>query len=187
LVAAADPLITSGAQSLRKDLIYDFYTHTGLLPTIEITCIKSGYTGNGFANILPGTSEARINIRTVPPQETSIILESVISFIKMNIPNYVQYELFIDDHGDGAILDSDGEIGVSIREKLELVYGKPVLTKHVGGSIPILKDFQTKLGVPVISVSLGNDDCNMHGRDENFKIDLIVKGLEFSELFFRKT
>jgi hypothetical protein len=35
-------------------------------------------------------------------------------------------------------------------------------------------------------LSLGNDDCNMHGIDENFTVDLVKKGLKFSELFFSK-
>ena len=56
--------------------------------------------------------------------------------------------------------------------------------KYVGGSIPILGDFQKLLKTKVVSVSLGNDDCNMHGVDENYTIDLIQKGLMFSQSFF---
>lgn len=186
LVTTADPLVTSGAKSLRKDLVHDFYTHTGLLPTIEISGIASGYTGNGFANILPGTSEARINIRTVPPQKTTEIINCIVDFLKKNIPDYVDYEILVEDHGDGCVLDTEGELGNSIKQKLESVYQNPVLMKYVGGSIPILKDFQTILGIQVISVSLGNDDCNMHGRDENFKVGLISKGLVFSRVLFQR-
>jgi CheY-like chemotaxis protein len=61
-----------------------------------------------------------------------------------------------------------------------------VISKYVGGSIPILGDFQKILGSKVISVSLGNDDCHMHGVDENFKVDLIEKGLKFAENFWKK-
>ncbi len=31
---------------------------------------------------------------------------------------------------------------------------------------------------------MANEDCNMHGANENFKISLIKKGLKFSKMFF---
>lgn len=181
LASVSNPVHSAGTKSLLPNLAYDFYTHTGLLPTLEITGINSGYTGIGFANILPCSAEARINIRTVPPQDTAHIVEQVVTFLRDNTPEYVNLSIEISDHGDGCILDTDMPLAERAKDILEQVYNKPVLYKYVGGSIPILKNFQENLGTPVLSVSLGNDDCNMHGVDENFTIDLIEKGLLFSE------
>jgi acetylornithine deacetylase/succinyl-diaminopimelate desuccinylase-like protein len=69
---------------------------------------------------------------------------------------------------------------------LKEAYGKEPLIKYVGGSIPIVTDFKETLGIDTLMVSLGNDDCNMHGVDENYRIDLIEKGLAFSRMFFEK-
>lgn len=33
-------------------------------------------------------------------------------------------------------------------------------------------------------ISMANEDCKMHGVNENFKIELIKKGLKFSQMFF---
>lgn len=50
----------------------------------------------------------------------------------------------------------------------------------------MVADFQQVVGVDPLLVSLGNDDCNMHGVNENFDIGLIEKGLIFSRRFFEK-
>lgn len=186
LLEATNPLESAQTKSLKPHLKYDFYTHTGLLPTLEISGIVAGYTGAGFANILPRTSEARINVRSVPPQHTEQLVENVVAFLKKNTPDYVDIEIAVEGHGDGSVLNIDNEFAATIKSNLLEAYGKPVLLKYVGGSIPILKDFQELLGISVISVSFGNDDCNMHGIDENFKVDLMQKALAFSNALFKK-
>jgi acetylornithine deacetylase/succinyl-diaminopimelate desuccinylase-like protein len=69
---------------------------------------------------------------------------------------------------------------------LEHVYAEPVAIKNVGGSIPIVSDFVNTMKMNVISVSLANEDCNMHGVHENFDISTLRKALEFSDQLFRK-
>ena len=69
---------------------------------------------------------------------------------------------------------------------LKKSYKKDPIIKYVGGGIPVVSDFKDILGADTMLVSLGNDDCNMHGVDENFTIDLVNKGLDFSYSFFVK-
>jgi hypothetical protein len=68
----------------------------------------------------------------------------------------------------------------------EEIYEAPTYYKHVGGGIPIVLDMQKILKRDPILLSLGNDDCNMHGINENFTIDLIKKGLNLSYQLFGK-
>jgi acetylornithine deacetylase/succinyl-diaminopimelate desuccinylase-like protein len=46
--------------------------------------------------------------------------------------------------------------------------------------------FDQLLNIPTISVPLANDDCAMHAVDENFNLDNIEKGINFSRIFFSK-
>jgi acetylornithine deacetylase/succinyl-diaminopimelate desuccinylase-like protein len=180
-----ESLKISGTKKLLSLKNYDFYTQTGCLPTLEISGLKGGYIDEGFANIVPATSEARINLRFSAGQKSQKIIDAVVKFLKKNTPKYAEIMIETENHGDAIKLDTDGEVASEIKNILKEVYGKKVLSKYVGGSIPILGDFQKILGAKVLSVSLGNDDCNMHGVDENFKIDLIEKGLKFSNKFFK--
>jgi acetylornithine deacetylase/succinyl-diaminopimelate desuccinylase-like protein len=47
------------SESLLCEPTYDFFTQTGLRPTIQVTGIKSGYIDPGYANIVPANAEAR--------------------------------------------------------------------------------------------------------------------------------
>jgi hypothetical protein len=40
--------------------------------------------------------------------------------------------------------------------------------------------------VPPVMVPLTNEDSNMHGANENFKVSCIEKGLAFSRAFFSR-
>jgi acetylornithine deacetylase/succinyl-diaminopimelate desuccinylase-like protein len=72
----------------------------------------------------------------------------------------------------------------NIMKLLEEVYQKEVYIKFVGGAVPFVSDVKRILELDAILVPLGNDDCNMHGPNENFKVDLINKGIEFSNRLF---
>jgi acetylornithine deacetylase/succinyl-diaminopimelate desuccinylase-like protein len=85
---------------------------------------------------------------------------------------------------DGVELSLESTMTKKVIKMLEQVYNKKLLYSHVGGAIPIITDFKQILKKDTISVGLCNSDCNMHGANENFKINLIEKGLEFSKQFF---
>jgi acetylornithine deacetylase/succinyl-diaminopimelate desuccinylase-like protein len=181
-----DVLKMAGVKEILTVKNLDFYTQVGCMPSLEITGLKSGYIGEGYANIVTSTAEARINIRTVPNQKTDAVVKAVIAYIKKQIPKYVYFKIELEGHGDAILLDTKSEVALGIKNILEKAYGKKVLNKYVGGSIPILGEFQKILKSKVISVSLGNDDCHMHGVDENFRADLIEKGLTFARNFWSK-
>jgi acetylornithine deacetylase/succinyl-diaminopimelate desuccinylase-like protein len=181
-----DAIKLAGVKQLLTIKNLDFYTQTGCLPTLEISGIKGGYIGEGFANIVPATAEARINVRVTGKQKSVEVMKLIATHIKKNTPKYVEVKIEMSGHGDAIVLDNDCDVAKEMKPLLENVYGKKVLNKYVGGSIPILGDFQKILKTKVISVSLGNDDCNMHGTDENFRVDLVAKGLEFASLFWTR-
>lgn len=185
LASEEEILSLSGVKELLTKDGLDFYSQTGLLPTLEISGVVSGYTGVGYLNIVPAKAEARINVRTVPGQDTRVIMESIKSYILENSPTYTEIDFDMETPSDGVCLDTDSEKVCQIKEILSEVYGESVATKNVGGSIPIISDFK-RLGMNVISISLANEDCNMHGVDENFEIDKLQKALDFSERFFQK-
>lgn len=164
----------------------DFYTQVGLRPTLEISGINSGYTGVGYLNIVPGSSEARINVRTVAPQNTAEIMESIKDYIISLTPDYVKASFEIEEPSAPIDLNLDNDLVSEMIPVLEKIYRQPIAIRNVGGSIPIVADFRNMMGMEVISVSLANEDCNMHGVDENFHIGTLEKGLKFSRAFFEK-
>ncbi len=174
----------AGVQVLCTEKGCDFYTQTGLRPTIQATGIKTGYIGDGYANIVPAMAEARLNVRVVSPQNPAKVFEAIKKYIKNHAPKHVAVNITHTEFNEPIMVDINNEKVREVRTLLKKVYKKDPIVKYVGGSIPIVADFKSLLGVETLLVSLGNDDCNMHGIDENFTVDLIKKGLDFSTEFF---
>lgn len=176
----------AGVKVLLTEPETDFYTQTGLRPTVQLTGIKGGYIGDGYANIVPHEAEARLNFRIVASQKSDKVIEAFRHFVATNIPEYVDYSIDVNGAHNAVKLDTSSELFVSVEKMLTTIYNKPVVKKNVGGAIPFISDVKAILGLDTLSVSLANADCNMHGVDENFRVDLIDKGLEFSESFFSR-
>lgn len=175
-----------GTKVLLPEKGMDFYSQTGLRPTIQVTGFKAGYIGEGYANIVPCTAEARINFRVVKSQKPADVLKAFREFVKKNTPRYVDYKISVFGMHNPVKIDINSAKAREVRGLLKRVYGREAVIKYVGGAIPFISSAKEVLGVDSLSVSLGNDDCNMHGVNENFKIDLIKKGLVLSRMFFEK-
>ena len=162
----------------------DFYTQIGLYPTLQITGINTGYTGEGFANIVPAVAEARLNIRTVVGQDPLKSAERLKQCLAKNTPGYAELKVEVVAAHPAISLDTNSAAAKKAIKALEEIYAKPIVLSYVGGAVPVVSDFQAILGIDSLMIPLGNEDCNMHGANENFRIDLIKKGLEFSYKWF---
>lgn len=174
----------TGVKRLLAEPEMDFYSQVGLRPTLQVTGIKSGYIGDGYANIVPATAEARVNFRFVASQDPEKVFAEFEKFVRSNTPDYVNVEVSKTKSWEAVKIDITSPKFVEVRELLGKAFSTEVFNKPVGGSIPVVTDFKNILGKDTLLVSLGNEDCNMHGTDENFRIDLLEKGLRFSEMFF---
>lgn len=162
----------------------DPYTQVGLYPTVQISGITSGYTGEGFANIIPAQAEARLNLRTVVGQNPTVISRAIADHLRAKAPSYASIEIEIVQAHDAVELDIETAAAKRTATLLREAYGKEVAVHYVGGAIPIVADFKRLLRCDPLLVGFANDDCNMHGANENFRIDLIEKALNFSSQWF---
>ena len=186
IASEKEVLKVGGFKKLMTEKGIDFFTQVGLRPTLEVSGINSGYTGEGFANIVPAKVDIRINGRTVSPQKTAVIMKRVVDHIKKTIPLYVSYKIFAENHGNPVLVDTKSKKAQEILTLMEKSYGQKPIIKYVGGSIPIVAMFQNMLKMPVYLISLANEDCNMHGVHENFDLKLLKKAMALSEKFFSK-
>jgi acetylornithine deacetylase/succinyl-diaminopimelate desuccinylase-like protein len=184
LQARTNPLATAGTKTLIGK--YDFYTQKGLRPTLEITGIASGYMGQGYRNAIPGSAAAKINFRLVSSQTPLHLTKILDQFLAANVPPYIDYNIAGGDFGPAVKVNTASPMIRNIMSIQEKVYGQAPVITACGAGIPIVSDFKEILGADSLLISLGNEDCNMHGVDENYTLDLAEKGLQFSEFFFSK-
>ncbi len=180
LLKIDDPVVTGGVKATIGK--HDFHTMVGIWPAVEVSGIQAGYTGEGYKNIIPATAFAKINFRLVASQKPEQFVERFKKYVADNTPAYIDYTISVDKMSYPVKVNvADPEI-LKIMEYQEKVYGVKPVIKNVGGGIPVVADFKNVLGIDAFLISLGNNDCNMHGVQENFNVDLVAKGLELSEL-----
>lgn len=176
----------SGAKGHLSEPGYDFYTQTALRPTIQVTGIKSGYTGDGYRNSIPASSMAKINFRLVLHQDPHATIKLFSDYVRSVVPDYVDVAVEPSDPYDGIKLSPDSTYVKKAFSVLTGVYGQEPLYKYVGGGIPVVTYFHDVLGIPAVSVPLANEDCRMHAANENYTVDCVEKALAFSRKFFAK-
>lgn len=174
----------TGIKTLKCEKGVDYFTQTGLRPMLTVTGMLSGYVGEGYNNIVPSYAEARINFRFVTSQKPNKILKAFKEFVKKNTPRYVDFEINEKDSWEALRMNLESAGINEAKEILEKSYGKKPVFRFVGGSIPVIGFFKKLVTEDVISIPLANEDCNMHGVNENFKLDLVKKALSFSRNFF---
>ncbi len=146
---------------------------------------EGGYTGDGYSNIVPAKATVKMNFRIASGQSSKEIYEKFVKYVEEHTPDYADVEIHdVSDMTEPTRVNLNSAIHRETVKFLEKVYGEKVLIDFCGATIPIVADFQRILGVDPLLVSLGNDDCNMHGVNENFDIGLVKKGLQFSREFF---
>ncbi|WKZ31175.1 MAG: M20/M25/M40 family metallo-hydrolase [Candidatus Dojkabacteria bacterium] len=164
-----------------------FSANLGFTTMYTVSGFKSGYTGEGYSNIVPSQAEARINFRVAASQNPQDVYYRFEKFVKENTPEYVDWEIVnLTEFTKPVRVDLTSPKHVEVNELLSEVYGEEVLVDYCGATIPVVVDFKEELGVDPLLISLGNDDCNMHGPNENFDLGLVEKALHFSKRFFSK-
>ncbi len=170
----------TGTRELFTEDSADFYTQTGLRPSLEITGLDSGYTGVGFKNAVPHSATVKLNMRIVPNQEPPTIIAQFKEYIESITPEYATIDVQIGEGVKPIRIGSDSAIAKKAASLLKDEFGKDVLYKYCAATIPIVVDFKELLNVQQLLLPFGNEDCNMHGANENFEIDLIKKDIRVS-------
>ena len=174
----------SGTRSLLLEPGYDYYTETGLRPTIQVTGVKTGYMGEGYRNGIPASATAKINFRLVIRQDPEKIVRLFSDYVRKQLPDYVDAKIEVSDPYNGIKLTIDNPFVKKAYQKLAAAYGKEPIYKYVGGGLPIVTLFNDILGIPNVLVPLANEDCKMHAANENYAVEYVQKALVFSKSFF---
>jgi acetylornithine deacetylase/succinyl-diaminopimelate desuccinylase-like protein len=174
----------TGAKALVTEPNIDYYNQTGLRPTLQITGIQSGYVGDGYKNIVPCKATAKINARIVKQQEPQKIAQLLAKFFQDNIPSYVEHTFTITDPYEGIKINIDNQFVKKASTLLEEAYNKKPLYKYSGGGLPVVTEFDRILGKPQVLVPFANEDCAMHGVNENFDLKFAESAYNFSKGYF---
>jgi acetylornithine deacetylase/succinyl-diaminopimelate desuccinylase-like protein len=157
---------------------------TGARPTLDVNGLLSGFTGEGSKTVIPAWAMAKISMRLVPDQDPNEVHQQLLQYLKEHAPRDVRWELTVMAGGPASISDRNN-IGVRAMSKaLETVWGIPPYFRREGGSIPVVKDMQSLLGIESVVSGFGLPDDNVHAPNEKMHLPTWYRGIDAVIHFF---
>jgi acetylornithine deacetylase/succinyl-diaminopimelate desuccinylase-like protein len=146
-------------------------------PTCEVNGIWGGYTGEGFKTVIAAKASAKVSFRLVGEQDPAKIRESFRNYVRSGIPADCSVD-FHEHGGSPAIqLAYDSPVLTKAKAALSDEWPKPAVVVGMGGSIPIVGDFQTYLGMDSLLVGYGLIDDRIHSPNEKYDLNSFHKGI----------
>ncbi|MFL6463836.1 MAG: dipeptidase [Bryobacteraceae bacterium] len=147
-------------------------------PTFEVHGIAGGFTGAGSKTVIPAKALAKVSMRLVPKQDPHKIVASLKEWMKENTPKGIRTEVRVLGASPGiSVNPHHPAIDVAAKVFSE-VLGKPTVFIRSGGSIPIVGEFATHLGIPTALMGFGLPDDGLHSPNEKFRISNYYTGIE---------
>lgn len=153
-------------------------------PTFEVHGIAGGFTGAGAKTVIPARAVAKVSLRLVPNQNPERVLAAVKQWVNDSTPKGIQTEVRILSAGPAiSVNPSDPAIRIAARVFSEQLR-KPTVFIRSGGSIPIVGEFATHLGIPTVLMGFGLPDDGLHSPNEKYRISNYYQGIRAIAHFF---
>lgn len=146
-------------------------------PTFEVHGIAGGFTGAGAKTVIPAKATAKVSLRLVPKQDPQKVFAAVKQWVQANTPKGIQTEIRLLSAGPAiSVNPNHPAIEVAARTFSDML-GKPTVFVRSGGSIPIVGEFATHLGIPTVLMGFGLPDDGLHSPNEKYRISNYYEGI----------
>lgn len=146
-------------------------------PTAEINGITGGYTDEGFKTVIAAEASAKISFRLVGKQDPHAIRVAFRKFVNDRLPSDCRASFKEHGASGGIQLSFDSPLIEAATQALSDEWPKSTVLVGGGGSIPIVGDFQSFLGMDSLLVGFGLDDDQIHSPNEKYELNSFHKGI----------
>jgi len=146
-------------------------------PTAEVNGMSGGYTGEGFKTVIAAQASAKVSFRLVGKQDPDQVRAAFRAHVEARLPADCTAS-FSPHGGSPAIqLPFDSPVVTKARTALTDEWPKPAVMIGMGGSIPIVGDFQNILGLQSMLCGFGLTDDRIHSPNEKYDLTSFAKGI----------
>jgi acetylornithine deacetylase/succinyl-diaminopimelate desuccinylase-like protein len=177
----AEVLKETGAPSLFGEAGFSTQERIWGRPTAEINGLGGGYQGPGTKTVIPSYAFAKLTFRLVPNQKADVIVDLARRHLHKNSPPGVTLEMTDGHHGPWYLTDPHNEFGKAAQRALRKAFNKDVALIREGGSIPIVSEFRSILGVETLLMGLALPGCRAHSPNENFPLENLDAGIRMNQ------
>jgi acetylornithine deacetylase/succinyl-diaminopimelate desuccinylase-like protein len=175
-----------GASQLTGEPGYNVFERTWARPTLEVHGIAGGFTAPGAKTVIPAKAVAKVSMRMVPDQKPEKIVAAYKKFIQDNTPAGIQTEVRVLSSSPAIMVNPDHPAIAVAAKAFADILGRETVFIRSGGSIPIVGDFATCLGIPTILMGFGLPDDGLHSPNEKYKVSNYYAGIMTIAHFFEQ-
>jgi acetylornithine deacetylase/succinyl-diaminopimelate desuccinylase-like protein len=146
-------------------------------PTFEVHGIAGGFTGAGAKTVIPAKACAKVSLRLVPKQDPDRVVAVVKTWVKDNTPKGIQTQVRVLSASPAVSVNPHHRAIEVASKTFSEMLGKPTVFIRSGGSIPIVGDFATHLGIPTVLMGFGLPDDGLHSPNEKYRISNYYTGI----------
>ena len=146
-------------------------------PTAEVNGIVGGYTGDGFKTVIAAEATAKVSFRLVGKQDPGKIRDAFRTYVRAKVPADCSVAFHAHGGSPAIQLPYDSPLLNKAKDALSQEWPKPAVMIGMGGSIPIVGDFQKMLGMESLLVGFGLSDDRIHSPNEKYELRSFEKGI----------
>ncbi|MBN1137782.1 MAG: dipeptidase [Anaerolineae bacterium] len=147
-------------------------------PTLDIHGMPGGFAAAGKKTVIPARAGAKVSMRLVPDQDPDEVARLFEAYLRSNAPRTVELEVRALGLARPVIVDLHGPAIQAAAEAYRLGMGFSPAFQRGGGTVPIVRDFQDLLGVPIVMIGFGLPDDNNHAPNEKLNLTCFYQGIE---------
>lgn len=178
-------LAEAGAPQAWGEPEYTLVERLGARPTLDVHGIIGGYTGPGGKTVLPAAVHAKLSMRLVPDQDPAEIRRLFVEYVQAITPPSVKVTIQGGHGAPASITDFNIPAMQAARAAYSETYGREPVLMREGGSIPVVGQFQTYLGLETVLMGFGLPGDRIHSPNERFLLANFYRGIETSIHFLQ--
>jgi acetylornithine deacetylase/succinyl-diaminopimelate desuccinylase-like protein len=176
----------TGVPAIWGDQNFTIRERVSARPTLDINGMWSGWSGPGPKTIIPAKAGAKLSSRLVGNQNPHTIYDRLKTYIESIAPPTVRVSVRLLTTGEPALIPFDLPAMQAAARAYERGWGHtPVFTRG-GGSIPVVADFVSLMGIPVVMMGYGLDDDGLHAPNESYSSEMFERGIETAIVYLEE-
>lgn len=146
-------------------------------PTAEINGIDGGYTGDGFKTVIAAKASAKFSCRLVGNQDPQKVMDAMRAHVEKRLPEDCTAQII--EHGKGPAIQLPWDMPEIMAAKgaLTAEWGREAVLVGEGGSIPVVGNFKSQLGMNSLLIGFGLDSDAIHSPNEKYELKSFHKGI----------
>jgi acetylornithine deacetylase/succinyl-diaminopimelate desuccinylase-like protein len=145
-------------------------------PTCDINGLTSGYQGSGAKTIIPAQASAKVSMRLVPNQDPAKVQAAFQQALRQRCPTTVKIEFAEHSLARPVMVPLDNPATGLAANAVRQGFGVDPVMIREGGSVPVVEQIKSILGIDVLLVGFSLPDDCVHAPNENFDLDALHCG-----------